>query len=126
MTKKGQLAVIILFIILLAIITGTSIFTKFKHFGSSKDTLKLEASRDIAFILNTIYASPYDVEVDGYDVDLSGFKVEISKNEFGEFNVKVDDREYSFVPVNDNPNFIFDGPNKLIFSKKDGKVTITT
>jgi len=34
--------------------------------------------------------------------------------------------QYSFVPVNDNPDFTFEGPKKLIFSKKEGKLIITT
>ena len=138
MQKRGQLVFIALITIIVAAIVAFSYPYIAKSLATGKTTLKVSAARDMALIIDTVYAYPYDVEIE-YDFDLSKFIVEISEN-----NVKIYDAslielgeedeiigrdlffaQYSFSPVGEEPNFIFDRPKKLIFKKENGKLLVT-
>jgi len=119
MRKRGHMLVIIA---LITTVIAIFVFLTFpnlaKDIKTGKIILKEASARDIALIIDTIYAYPYDMEVE-YNVDLSDFVVQISQN-----TVKIRDAEYSFVPVNDNPDFALNRPKKIIFTKTDGKLTV--
>ena len=137
MQKRGQLVFIALITIIMAAIVAFSYTCIAKSLATGKTALKVSAARDMALIIDTIYAYPYDVELE-YDIDLSKFIVEISEN-----NVKIYDAslvkleedkitgrdpffaQYSFSPVSEEPNFIFDKPKKLVFKKENGKLLVT-
>lgn len=129
MSKRGAMLVLITMITLIVAIVVALMFPfATKSITSGEAILKTIASKDIALIIDTIYAYPYDMEVE-YDVDLSGFVVVISQN-----SVMIDNQEPgSFVRVNDE-NFpirsgintmTLDNPEKIFFRKEDGKLTIT-
>jgi hypothetical protein len=98
--------------------------------------LKTAATRDMALIIDAIYSSPYDIEID-YDYDLSKLIVDISQSSVKIYDaslVSVDNgiiqgsdpnfAKYSFVPVDDNPNIILDRPKRILFSKTDDGLNI--
>ena len=130
MTKRGSITyvLIVIIILIMAIVVFLTIPMIAKSYASGKIALKVAAARDIALILDTIYSYPYDTEL-RYDVDLSDFKVDIVNN-----NVKIYEKsygspgadpklaQYSFVVVDDNPNFFLDEPENIVFEKKDGKM----
>ena len=137
MRKRGQLINIALITIVVAAIVGLSYPYIAKSLATGKTALKVAAARDIALILDTIYAYPYDIELE-YDVDLSKFIVEISENSVKVYDaslVKISNdnklsgkdiifAQYSFVPANEKPNFIFDKPKRLVFKKENGELEI--
>jgi len=139
MSKRGQLEAVFLILLVIGIVGALSLYYNTKLFEADKTNLKITAVRDIALIIDTIYASPHDLEVE-YDIDLRKFIVDISQNKikiYDASSVSIDsnskilgkDRffaQYSFAPVDDSLQFIFDGPKKLTFSKINGKLTITT
>lgn len=96
-----------------------------KAFASGKISLKVAAARDIALILDTMYAYPYDMELE-YDFDLRDLTIKIIENqvEVDLVTLTVDPTtsKYSFVPINDKPNYILEGPEKIFFKKEDGKI----
>ena len=132
MAKRGSMiAVITLAILVIALFVFIAIPQIAKVYASGKAALKTASARDIALILDTIYAYPHDIELE-YNFDLSDFKVSISNNK-----VKVYDKsygspgsdptlaQYDFVSVNDAPNFPLDQPKKIIFKKVEGVLAIT-
>lgn len=139
MTKKGgsTLTFLALLILLISVIVWFSYLEGGKKFAKKEISLKAASAKNIALMIDTIYAYPYDMEIE-YDIDLSKFVVEISEN-----SVKIHDSslvnvdsnkklvgkdenfaQYGFVPINDDPTFIFDKPKDFIFKKIDGKLTI--
>lgn len=80
MDKRGQI------VLKGAIILGFAVFVvlSFSYLGNkigSRDTLKREiASKEIALILDEMYAYPYDTVIN-YEKDLSGLTVEILNGE---------------------------------------------
>ena len=125
MTKRGSMLVPISIISLIIIgIVGFGLPKIAENAASGKVALKTAAARDIALILDTIYAYPYDVEIE-YDVDLNGFTVEICKKKvkISEGGLDPTAAQYPFVPVGDNPKFVSDNPEKILFKKEEGKIT---
>ncbi|MBU90392.1 hypothetical protein CMO94_02520 [Candidatus Woesearchaeota archaeon] len=144
MSKRGQIETVFLALLVIGLVGGFSLYYSHKSFETDKLNLKVAAVKDIALIIGTMYASPHDIEVE-YDVDLRRFIVEISQNKVKihdassvslDVNNKIQGKDktfsqYSFVPVKDNYDssfvpVILDGPKKLVFSKKNGELTITT
>lgn len=129
MAKRGLLMAVALVgaIILLLVLTVPLLAEKI---ASRKLELKAAASRDIALLLDTIYACPYDIELE-YDFDLTGFTVEVSDNKVKIYDASYSAPEndpflaqYSFVPVNGNPDFTLGNPKKLFFRKTGGILTL--
>ena len=126
MSKKGQqyitLAIIGFFVAAFLIIAYPKIA---EAAASGKLAKKAAVARDIALILDTMYAYPYDMEV-GYDVDLKDFGVRVEGSmvyvNLIEFSLDPTSASYSFVPANDNPRFKAEGTDKIIFKKVDGKI----
>ena len=141
MQKRGQLVIIALITLLVAAFVVFSYIQIARSLSTGKTALKVSAARDIALIIDTLYAYPYEVELE-YDVDLSLFIVEISENSVKiydssfvkmESDNKVTGRDILFAQYNFAPtageefeelNFIFDKPKKLIFKKINGKIKI--
>jgi competence protein ComGC len=104
-----------------------------KEAASGKLAKKTVVARDLALLLDSIYAYPFDTEVT-YDVNLDGLtvliengmvQVSVDKNIFG-YLQDPSARKYYFAPVNDNPVYPpMTNPKKLIFKKIDGIVSIT-
>jgi|TARA_Y100000310_G_scaffold332396_1_gene407897 hypothetical protein len=125
MTKRGSMLVPISIIsLIIIVIVGFGLPNIAKVYASGKVALKTAAARDIALILGTIYAYPYDVEIE-YDIDLSDFTVEICKKtvKISEEGLDLTARQYPFVPVDDDPKFVLDGAEKIFFKKEEGKIT---
>ena len=132
MKKRGQLVIISLIDMVVAAIVFLSIIRISMDLSTGKTALKVAAAKDIALIIDTVYAYPYDVEFE-YNVDLSKFIVEISENSVKVYDasrVKIGEdkkingkdmflAEYSFAPVNEKPNFIFDNAKKIVFKKEN-------
>lgn len=126
MTKKGMGIILISLIgIIVALFVFLVIPEIAKTYASGKVALKVAAARDIALILDTMYAYPYDMEFE-YNVDLSDFVVEISENnvviKIASLSADPTDAVYSFVPINDVPSYILQNPQKIIFKKLDGRI----
>ncbi|MEK6949653.1 MAG: hypothetical protein AABX34_05495 [Nanoarchaeota archaeon] len=126
--KKG--GGMLIFLAIVSILAALFVFIAMpmiaKAYASGKIALKAAAARDIALLLDAMYAHPYDVKVE-YDIDLSDFKVEISNKEvkIQALSVSVDPttEKYPFVPINDDPNIVLNQPKKIIFEKKNGKLS---
>jgi len=136
MTKRGQLFLIAIITMVVAAAIGVTYPRIAKAYTTGAISLKISAARDIALTIDTIYAYPYDMELE-YGLDLSKYIVEISGD-----SVRIYDKsfvrlsgnkvqgidpkfaQYSFVPGNENLNFLLDGPKLIIFSKTDGKLNI--
>ncbi len=135
MTKKGSMLV---FIAIIGIVVAAFVFLALPkiadEYASGKVALKTAAARDIALILDTIYSSSYDIELD-YPVDLSGFTVEISDNTVKIYDTSLGEldpllAQYSFVPIKDEasstlPSFTLTGPNGISFVKTGSALSIT-
>ena len=100
-----------------------------KAYASGKMALKVSAARDIALILDTMYAYPYDMEIE-YNFDLSDFtikitgtKVEIRDASFGFIGNDPTTAVYSFSPINDNVDIELTRPQKIVFKKENGHIT---
>lgn len=125
MTKRGSMLVPISIISLIIMgIVGFGLPKIAENAASGKVALKTAAARDIALILDTMYAYPYDVEME-YNFDLSDFTVEIcgKKVKISEGGLDPTAAQYPFVPVDDNPKFVSDNPEKIFFKKEEGKIT---
>lgn len=131
MAKRGSMLGYIFIITLVVGLLVAVIYPKIaKDYASGKVALKTAAARDIALILDTIYASPYDVKIE-YDYDLSDFTVEISEKKVKIYDPSygaVDDptvAQYPFVPVGSGLDITLDQPKKIVFEKKNGILTVT-
>ena len=129
--KKGSTIVTITIIVTLI---GLYVFVALPMIAgdciSGKTALKAAAARDIALILDSMYAYPYDVTVE-YNIDLRDFNVLISnkKVKVNSASISVDassPAEYSFVPTDDDPNLpLLVKPSKIILKKENGKLSAT-
>lgn len=128
MNKRGQMVIIAIIIVVIAVFVGITYPKIAKSLGTGKVALKTAAARDIAFVIDSIYSYPYDVELE-YDYDLSDFTVKISDNKVeiyeGTLEGDLTSAAYSFVPVKDNPEFTLDKPKKIVFKKTGDKLEIT-
>ena len=131
MNKRGQMVIIAIIIVVIAVFVGITYPKIAKSLGTGKVALKTAAARDIAFIIDSIYSFPYDVQLE-YDYDLSDFIVKISYNtvEIYEAQYSTPEKDltsaaYSFVPVKDSPEFILNKPKKIVFKKTGDKLEIT-
>lgn len=127
MAKRGQLVFIAIITLVVALFVGVMYPKIAKAYASGEVTLKVVAAKDIALTIDTIYAYPYDIEVE-YDVDLSKFVVEISQNDVKVKKPGIDSTagEYRFVSIgNDDPSTTLNNPKKIIFSKEGSELTIT-
>jgi hypothetical protein len=137
MSKRGQIVLIALITIVIAAIVGLTYPRIASAYATGAFSLKVSATEDIALIIDTIYAYPYDVEVE-YEVDLSKFIIAVSDGKvklYGSSFVSLDSSnkivgidpifsQYPFLPGNENINFILDKPKKIKFIKNDGKLSI--
>ena len=135
---KENLILIAIVTLFVSLFVGLTYSQVTKYYATGKIALKTASAKDIALIIDAIYASPYNLELE-YNYDLTDFVVEISNNRvrlYGTSFVRVNNgivqgddpffAQYSFVTINDNPEFLFDKPNRLKFTKTNGKLTITT
>ncbi len=127
--KKGGAT--LLHLALISIMVSIFIFSIIivaKAYASGKIALKAAAAKDIALLLDSMYASPFDARAE-YDIDLSDFRVVISHKEvsieFPSLSVDPAAKKYPFVPINDNPDIILNNPKKIIFEKKNGALSAT-
>ena len=136
MKKRGQLVFITIIVLVVALLVGLLYPKIAKTLATGDMALKTAATRDMALIIDAIYSSPYDIEID-YDYDLSKLIVDISQSSVKIYDaslVSVDNgiiqgsdpnfAKYSFVPVDDNPNIILDRPKRILFSKTDDGLNI--
>ena len=131
MAKRGQLVVkliIVLFFSLVVIIAYPYIG---KQFGSGESYKKEIAAKEIALIIDTLYAYPYDAVI-YYEKDLTGLAVQISDNDviiydsrFSNSNLDPTYRKYSFYPTGTNKiQMKFDNPKRIKFEKSKEKLII--
>ena len=136
MKKRGQLVFIAIITLVVALLVGLLYPKIAKTLATGDMALKIAAARDIALIIDAIYAFPYDIEIEYY-YDLSELIVDISQSSVKIYDaslVSVDNgiiqgsdpnfAKYSFVPVDDNPNLILDMPKRILFSKTDDGLNI--
>ncbi|MFC2016631.1 hypothetical protein ACFLUF_02835 [Chloroflexota bacterium] len=132
MTKRGMsmLGYILIVTLVLGLLFSIVYPKLAKEYNSGIVALKAAAAKDIALTLETMYASPYDAKLQ-YDFDLSYFTVEISEKK-----VKIYDSslgmakdptaaEYPFVPIGSGITKTLYKPEKIVFEKKEGILTVT-
>lgn len=128
MKKRGSMLVFIAIIVLVIALFVFLMMPKIaKTIASGKYALKVATARDIALILDTIYAYPYDIRLD-YDTDLSGLEVKIFDKlvTVQENDLDPTLAKYPFVPIiNDNPDFLLRSPRKIYFYKTDSRVRVS-
>ena len=124
MTKRGSMLV---FISIITLVIGIFVGVMYPQIAKtySKLPLKTAASRDIALILDTMYAYPYDIEIE-YGYDLSDFIVLISeeKVKISEGGTDPSPAEYPFVPIGNVEVITLTNPEKIIFKKENGVLTV--
>lgn len=130
MKKRGSMLVFITIITLLIALFVLIVYPMIaKSYASGKMALKVSAARDIALILDTMYAYPYDTEIEynfdlrDFTVKITGTKVEIRDASFGFIGDDPTTAIYSFVPANDNVNIELTRPQKIVFKKENGHIT---
>jgi uncharacterized protein YpmS len=128
MRKKGAIILITLVIVLVGLFVVFVIPSVAKEYASGKIALKNAAARDIALILDTLYAYSLDIELK-YNYDLSGFSVEIedSKVKISSINKRFSDPapgEYYFEGSDKELQFEKENPQLLTFNKIDGEINI--
>lgn len=141
MRKRGQL----ILNSLIGIILGSIAFVALPLIGKACATgeicLKAAASKDIALIIDTLYSSPYDIEIQ-YDYNLKGLVVDISQGSvkiYGKSSVTLEGNEikelrrdptlkkYGFAPISNSVedlNIILNQPKTIIFKKVNGEIII--
>lgn len=125
--KRGAANLVLLTIgsAVLAVIVFVAIPAIAEACSSGKIALKIVAARDIALLLDAMYAYPYDMEIE-YDVDLSDLKIRIAQNavktELTSFVFDPTSANYPYVAINDNPDYSLQNPEKIIFKKENGKI----
>ena len=94
-------------------------------------TRKAVAAREIALIIDTIYAYPYDITID-YDIELSGFTLEISDQVVTAYDSRLGKildpslaRYRFFTTDNNNLQFKLESPKKIRFEKIKNKVEVS-
>ena len=131
MKKRGGSTLVLIAIVTLLIALFVLVVYPMiaKAYASGKMALKVSAVRDIALILDTMYAYPYDMEIE-YNFDLSDFtikitgtKVEIRDASFGFIGNDPTTAVYSFSPINDNVDIELTRPQKIVFKKENGHIT---
>jgi len=124
MIKKGSIVIrAIIFVTISAVILGGLIYIG-KSYGSGEVYRKLIIAKEIALILDAIYAYPYDSLV-YYEKDLTGLIVEVSNNKVIVYNAQFNNRnldptsvDYSFIPTTINKiNAKLENPKKIKFQK---------
>jgi hypothetical protein len=134
---KENLMIIAIVTLFVSLFIGLTYPKVAESYRDGKVALKTAAANDIALIIDAMYASPhYGVSI-VYDYNLDDFVIEISQNKvkiYSASSVKVDNgviqgndptpAEHSFVPVHDNPEFILDRPENIIFQKINGRLDI--
>lgn len=141
MKKRGNALVFISIITLVVGLFVGLIYPKIaKVYATGEIALKTSAARDIALIIDTLYAYPYDANIE-YGYDLSNFIVDISQNSVKIYSISFVTLEgneikgndptfakHSFTPVkknaNENLDYKFDQPKRLVFNKANGKLFI--
>lgn len=129
MQKRGQLvlkAIIVLLVAGILIVTFPKIG---KSFGTFEAYKKAIASREIALILDTLYAYPYD-SVIYYNEKLEGLTIEVSENKVKVFSsgYKADPTraEYNYLPTGTKKiNAVLENPKRIRFEKKGDTLTLT-
>jgi len=136
MKKRGQLVVLALMTLVIAIVIAFSFPAVAKQFEEGRYAKKLAATSDLALLLNTICSYPQDTELT-YELDLTKFIVSFSEQEvklytyfsssFGkDLNVKSTDILSTSYPFSCDQSlkFALDRPKKIRFTKTNGKINI--
>ena len=125
--KRGAQNLVLLAIgsAILAVVFFVAIPAIAKACSSGKIALKIVAARDIALLLDAMYAYPYDMEID-YGINLKDLRINIAQNsvktELTSFEFDPTSASYPFVALNDNPDYTLHNPEKIIFKKENGKI----
>jgi len=128
---KGSLVVRAIIFIVMSLVILASLIYIGKSYGSGEIYKKEIAAKEIALLINTLYAYPYDMVVN-YDKDLTGFIIDISDNKVvvynAEFNRKDLDstfREYEFVPTTFNKIKVkLESPKRIKFEKSKDLLSV--
>lgn len=136
MKKRGNLTLIAIITIVVGVAAGLTFLFVGKAYANGSIALKTAAARDIALTLNTICASPQDMEFN-YDINLEKFIVKISENKVSIYDksfVRYTGKDISGIDPKPSHNSfvcsqridsVLDSPKKIIFIKKDGKLAIS-
>lgn len=131
MVKRGQLVVKALIVLVVSAV----IILAFPYIGESygsRNVYKKEiAAKEIALLIDTLYAYPYDIVV-YYEKDLTGFIVEISENEvkvydarFSNYDIDPTRKKYEFFPTGINEIKIkLENSKKIKFEKSQERLII--
>lgn len=128
--RGTQLLLVALFLVIIALLVGLGYPAIANEYVSGKIALKIAAARDIALVIDTIYASPNDMII-YYDVDLSDFVVKIENKivKVQSYDRDPTAAQYGFVPINDDPGvptpITINNPKKIKFQKSGGDLTVT-
>lgn len=143
MAETGGLVWIAIITIIIAIVVATDYALIAIDYGTGVIAKKAAASRDIALIIDALYAYPYDVDLtytlesdpeqpSGVIVQITGSNVILYSSHFVRtngaeiFGYDPTLKKYSFVVTGkDEPSTILDEPNVITFTKRDGELTIT-
>lgn len=132
MPKRGQL---VLKAVIDLIISAAIIFA-FPYIGQSfgsGDVYKKEiVAKEIALIIDSLYAYPYDIVV-YYEQDLTGFIIEISNDEVIVYSITSNGydsdltyKKYKFFQTGDNViKAKLESPKRIKFEKQTNQLTIT-
>lgn len=129
---KGSLIVRAIIFIVMSLVILVSLIYIGKSYGSGDVYKKEIAAKEIALILDTLYAYPYDIVVN-YNKDLTGLIVEISDNkvivysaEFSRRNLDLAFKEYEFVPTTMNKiQAKLESPKRIKFEKSKDSMIVT-
>ena len=124
MAKRGSIIVEAIIFLALSVMIIFAIPSIGQAYGKSDIYKKEIAAKEIALIIDTLYAYPYDTVIN-YDKDLTGFKVEISdsiviiySSSFGSFNLDPTYRKYEIISTGSNKiKAKLENPNKIKFEK---------
>ncbi len=131
MIKRGQLVLKALIVLVIS----AAIIILYPYIGAqfgSRDVYKREiAAREIALIIDTLYAYPYDVTI-SYEKDLTGLSLEISDNKikiygarFNNYLLDPSNRKYDFIPTGAiKTKLKLENPEKIKFEKLNGELSV--
>ena len=127
--KKGDLVIYVGIVFLISAMVFVVFYSEAKEQGTGEFLFKAAVARDIALLLEGLYAAPGDVEFI-YPTELSGYGVKVQDNIVSVFYsgmelLEADVESYGYVGIgeeriSENLDDIF----KLKFIKKDAKIRI--
>jgi len=129
MKKRGQLVYKALIVIVISAFIALFFPYVGKVYGSGEVYSKLAVAKDLALLVDTLYAYPGDMHI-VYSTDLTGYTLKVNSNEIIIYDSDIGEIDptagiYNFVKSDEKIiEAEIENPISLVFDKKDDEIKI--